>query len=227
MQVDYIKEPEIESIANEILKQYPVISNGFVDIEELLENHLGICLDFFDVGLLPAQKQDNVLGYIDFMSNIVAVHDSLFESENIGRFNFTLAHEIGHYVLHKDAFMANINHPNCLDLRKEYLMTKQKGLKSKKPVVEWQADCFASCLLMPKKLVIEHWFNFSGGYGTITYNEIAEHFAPHVQAEYSKDALAQMHIKEMAQNMNVSAQALCYRLQNMNLITEHKQYSLI
>ena len=229
MQVEYVRESEIEAIANGLLKKYSVISNGIVEVEELLENHLGLCLETFDATLLPEQKQDNVLGYIDFHSNIVAVHDSLLPEnnpDNIGRYNFTLAHEIGHHTLHREAFMAHINHPSCFDIRKKYLMTKQFGMV-KKPSVEWQADYFAACLLMPRNLVSEHWYDFTGSHEARTHDEIAEHFAPHIQSSLNKDALGAMHVKTMAMLMKVSSQALYIRLQSVNLITEHKQFQLL
>ena len=63
-------------------------------------------------------------------------------SEPRTRQRFTVAHEIGHFVLHpkKDAFV---------DFRKD------RGAGEAKPVRERQADMFAAALLMPRKVLLK------------------------------------------------------------------------
>jgi len=63
--------------------------------------------------------------------------------EHEGRYTFTVAHEIGHHVLHKDLYDAHISD------RSQILCREQK----KKPLIERQADRFAAALMMPRELV--------------------------------------------------------------------------
>src|SRR6185312_712682 len=63
-------------------------------------------------------------------------------SEASVRQRFTIAHELGHFVLHpqKDAFV---------DFRKE------RGAGEVRPPRERHADMFAAALLMPRKLLLK------------------------------------------------------------------------
>jgi Zn-dependent peptidase ImmA (M78 family) len=60
-----------------------------------------------------------------------------------GRINFTIAHEIGHWNLHK------YFHENKIMLHTEFAKHT--------PKLEWQANHFSACLLMPRNLVIKKW----------------------------------------------------------------------
>ena len=60
---------------------------------------------------------------------------------------FTIAHEVGHWVLHRQYIEAQEN-----DGSRQIIVSK-KG--NSKETIEWQADYFASCLLMPENEVRE------------------------------------------------------------------------
>lgn len=85
----------------------------------------------------------NILGKINFNPFTIYLNDS--ESNNPGRKRFTLAHEIGHFLLGHHAYMAsetcsisdiNVEKPNSI-------------LISDIMKMEEQANQFASCLLLP------------------------------------------------------------------------------
>ena len=63
---------------------------------------------------------------------------------NEGRYNFTIAHEIGHHVLHRQVYLEasaeNASNILCRDT-------------NDKPLIEQQADRFAAALLMPQQAV--------------------------------------------------------------------------
>lgn len=54
---------------------------------------------------------------------------------------FTLCHELGHLVMHRNIALARVDPKNPPDIFRNS---------------EWQADVFASCLLMPHHLLSEH-----------------------------------------------------------------------
>ena len=77
------------------------------------------------------------MGGISFEENTIFINASAEAHE--GRYNFTVAHEIGHHVLHKDLYMA-------VYAGQDGIMCREQ---TKKPLVERQADRFAAALLMP------------------------------------------------------------------------------
>jgi len=64
------------------------------------------------------------------------------ENDVIERQRFTLAHELGHHILHKN-------------VKTEYLPRQESYWGEEKPDIEKEADFFAACFLMPKELVIK------------------------------------------------------------------------
>ena len=70
--------------------------------------------------------------------------------KNTPREPFVLAHELGHYVLHKELKVNKTLYNNFKDIRFNFF-EQNYVLNNPKNWVEWQANCFASCLLMPEK----------------------------------------------------------------------------
>lgn len=58
---------------------------------------------------------------------------------------FTIAHELGHYILHQDKEVETFYRRDSMFLSKE------------ERAMEQDANCFAASLLMPKSLVISYW----------------------------------------------------------------------
>ncbi|HWR49664.1 MAG TPA: ImmA/IrrE family metallo-endopeptidase, partial [Bryobacteraceae bacterium] len=113
-----------------------------VPVDEILERFLGFTLDLVDLGDLAAHGATNVA------QRTVMIDQALDPVEHLameGRFNFTVAHEIGHIRLHSgvDHFEAP-KEPNP-----RFVASYQE--------FERQADLFASFLLMPRSLVVKAW----------------------------------------------------------------------
>ena len=110
-----------------------------IPVESIAEHYLGYQIDITDEGLF---QDPRYLGGIVFDENVIRVNASVESHE--GRYNFTIAHEIGHHVLHRDRYLAerDAEHPG--------IMCREV---SAKPLVEQQADQFASALLMPAELM--------------------------------------------------------------------------
>jgi Zn-dependent peptidase ImmA (M78 family) len=65
-----------------------------------------------------------------------------------GRFRFTLAHEVGHWQLHRHVHLR----PQVSAQPAFLCRTSQSRAR-----VEWQADYFAAALLLPRQLVFAAW----------------------------------------------------------------------
>lgn len=102
-----------------------------VSAELIAEQYLGYELDITDQGIF---EDPDYLAGIFFEEKIIRINQSLMSHE--GRYNFTLAHEIGHHVLHLDGTHESL----C----------RETG---NKPPLEQQADLFAASLLMPASFV--------------------------------------------------------------------------
>ena len=110
-----------------------------IPVESIAEHFLGYEIDITDEGLF---EDPRYLGGIVFDENVIRVNASVESHE--GRYNFTIAHEIGHHVLHREHYLAERSATDPEIMCRE---------ASAKPLVEQQADQFASALLMPADLV--------------------------------------------------------------------------
>ena len=111
-----------------------------VPVEVIAEQYLGYDIDIVDDGLF---SDPDYLGGIIFDQNLIQVNAAVEANE--GRYNFTLAHEIGHHVLHRDIYLAARDDQPC------EILCREMG---EKPLIESQADRFAAALLMPAEAVI-------------------------------------------------------------------------
>ncbi|WP_339196253.1 ImmA/IrrE family metallo-endopeptidase [Paenibacillus sp. FSL P4-0176] len=198
--VPYISAEEMEDIALNILTDYGFDFENMVlpmatPIEEIIEFHFELDfawepIDHFDLSgivmaaILPGQKR-------------IIMNESrkeLFE-EKIGTMNFTMAHELGHWVLHvndKDNLQTSLN----LNKSKEVFYCRSH---STRPPVEQQADMFAGAILMPKPAL--------------------EKFVGKLKATRNIDMGS---LYTLAGFFKVSISALCVRLNRLELLYVHK-----
>ncbi|HYF03983.1 MAG TPA: ImmA/IrrE family metallo-endopeptidase [Patescibacteria group bacterium] len=148
--VPFIERKEIEATCEEILKSVGY-KEGEVPIYQVcnsLETTQKISF-IFSEELGSDSRGFKVLGKITF--NPITIYIANQANENQYRKKFTLAHELGHYFLNHSQFMyreifsENDSEENNLNLI---------GLEDVKRL-EWQANYFASNLLLPKDKFIE------------------------------------------------------------------------
>ena len=110
-----------------------------IPIEDMAEYFLGYSIEITDEGLF---SDPDFLGGIDFKDNKIYVNASVEDHD--GRYAFTVAHEIGHHVLHREAYLAGQSGSEPDILCRDTF---------EKPQIEIEADRFAAALLMPSTLV--------------------------------------------------------------------------
>lgn len=123
--------------ARQILARYPEhVSNFFVDIKAIIESH-EIEIDYI---VLP----DEISGliHVDEKENARIVVN---EDHHPNRQRFTMAHELGHYILHKNKGI----HIDKKSFSRNRNAISQTGLDP----IEIEANRFAAELLMPKELI--------------------------------------------------------------------------
>lgn len=139
-----LQTQEIEQSARALIDEYSADSgwnmNAPVPVERIAESYLGYDIEITDEGLF---SDPNVLGGITFEQNLIQVNGSVEEHE--GRYNFTIAHELGHHSLHREELMRQAGITDNPEI-----ICRESG---NKPMVEVQADRFAAALLMPQEMI--------------------------------------------------------------------------
>lgn len=106
-----------------------------IPVLEIAETH-GVDVIFANFG----DQSDKVAGFCDFGSGRLYVN----AEDPINRQTFTMAHELGHWLLHKGFFERN---PGLYDILPRF--QKSEGTNA----FEQEANCFAAHLLVPKRLL--------------------------------------------------------------------------
>ena len=166
--VPYLSEEQIERDATLLLAEFSHTRGGTVrppiPVEDIIEKYLKLGIEFddthrlFDVPRDPEHEPD-ILGALLFDERRIIIDESLDPDENMykeGRYRFTLAHEGGgHWRLHRHLYLSQ---PAQFSLFKEPAPAAVVCRTSQaRERIELQAVYYASCLLMPKSLVIQAW----------------------------------------------------------------------
>jgi len=164
--VPYMKEEHIEQEAAALLAEYArarsVVIVPPIPIEDILEKHLKLGIEFDNThslfGIPRSGTDADILGAMFFDEEQIVIDESLDPEEHPameGRYRFTLAHEGGHWRLHRRYFNVNSGQAGLFEDQGPPSVICRSS-QAKEPV-EWQADFYASCLLMPRKLVFAAW----------------------------------------------------------------------
>jgi hypothetical protein len=163
--VPFLSEEEIERDANDLLASYGRARRidivAPIPIEDIVEKHLKLGIEFDDMHRLMDVRrfglEPDILGAMYFEDRRIVIDESLdpeIYPHKEGRYRFTLAHEGGgHWQLHRELFGRQ---PGQLTLIDDGPSVICRSSQAKAPV-EWQADYYASCLLMPQALVRDAW----------------------------------------------------------------------
>ncbi len=165
--VPYLAEEVIERDVAALLAEFSsacsVVIVPPIPIEDIVEKHLKLGFEFDDThrlfGVPRSGLDPDILGAIFFDDQRIVIDEGLDPDENPskeGRFRFTLAHEGGgHWRLHRHLFVKDkAQAAMFVDLDVPSFICRSSQAKER---VEWQADYYASCLLMPRRLVNQAW----------------------------------------------------------------------
>lgn len=140
MSIPFLTNDQIHEIATTFLRRYHQQDSLPVPIEEIIEFQLA--LDIIPTpGLSKGFEIDGFLSR-DFSSIYV---DDFIQANRPTRYRFTLAHEVGHLVLHKVP-LDEIATFDDVDSWREFV----KNLGPDKGKYEYQGYTFAGCVLVPK-----------------------------------------------------------------------------
>lgn len=143
--VSFIKyDPDIKSIASKFLDKYNSLLSIPVPIEEIAEFALKI-------DIIPIPGLRDVLGIEGFIaSNLKELEvDDYIYNKWPTRYRFTIAHEIGHIIMH-----AGILKAGKIKVIDDYLRFMNEMPEEEYAKLEFQANAFAGLVLVPSKTLI-------------------------------------------------------------------------
>lgn len=190
--VKYMSEPAIEAKAEDLLRRYEAeygsIEAPPIPTEFIVTEFLG-----FETRIENLEEPETV-AYIDPNLKVICLNEQ--KSEYLNRIGpeFTWAHEIGHWEL---GHFEDIGHQLSLGIDTEDTrILHREPTGGRRPRREIQADFFAGCLLMPKRLL---W-----------------------PLAIKLDLLEPSNRRKLKDRFKVSSQAMQIRLEKLGLIYRHQ-----
>lgn len=104
------------------------------------------CAQHLKVEVNPLELDENVSGFFVIKEN--KAHIGYNKNDNDKRTRFTIAHELGHFVLHAKQI------PLFID-KYETKLYRDFSSTTGESIMEREANAFAAALLMPRKLILK------------------------------------------------------------------------
>ncbi|MBN1626109.1 MAG: ImmA/IrrE family metallo-endopeptidase [Deltaproteobacteria bacterium] len=214
MKVPWLSRNAIADKASDLLLGYETMTGEKihppVPVEKIIEKYLGIRLGHVNFENRLGMK--GVLGATYVKAKLILIDETLAQREKTGRACFTCAHETGHWVLHRQ-YVQEAQRTEG----KEVIICRE--VDSKQPI-EWQADYFAGCLLMPEKPLREA-FNAVCGADVLYMENIrstVKSSAVLIESCVENWPMIAEATMEAGRFENVSKQAMIIRLQDLGLL---------
>ena len=215
MNVPWLPKKIIIEGAAKIVSDYEVMIGHKIGppipVEDIIRRYLGVKLGFMDFEEKLGMK--GVLGATYVKARLICVNERFQQNKSEGRVIFTYAHEVGHWILH----------------RRFVSMAERSGVQNNAIIcrtvnarepIEWQADYFAACLLMPEKEVREA-AKRAFGREFLVLDNVKSSFGG--RSYYIDPCIENWHqmaemVCEAGGFSNVSKQAMIIRLQELGLL---------
>ncbi len=170
---------EINRIAQDLILEHSVFAAP-IKVEDIARS--------IGIKVIPYPLEQNMSGLLVLENGAAVIGYN--QNEARVRRRFTVAHEIGHYALHRDKSDRQVFVDKNFKamFRRVELVDEPAAAR-----LETEANVFAACLLMPEKLVREE------------------------AGKTELDLGGEDSIKDLAKIFDVSSTAMHYRLLNLNL----------
>jgi hypothetical protein len=219
--VPFLHEKVIEEHAQLLLDEWgqthESVTEPPVPVDDIIEFHLHLA--FIVTDLQTALGHPDVLGGIWFGDRAIKVDQSLdpvVNPKQLGRYRFTLAHEVGHWRLHRQHLMGD---PDASSLFETNCGPAFVCRSKASPPEEVQANVFAAALLMPRQMVFDAWTAWRGSDDPVAISDLPP-CNYHCDAEANTNMAMDLFCKPLAEQFEVSAEAMRYRLKKMELLVK-------
>ncbi|TWT40195.1 hypothetical protein KOR42_49370 [Thalassoglobus neptunius] len=238
--IPFLHEKQIAAEANLLNEEYglnfsPILAPP-VPVDEIAELHCGLTLEYLDMASLFPQAE--VHGAIWFQERRIGIDHTLDPDTHPakrGRYHFTLAHELGHWRLHRRHYRQHPQEQRLFEngqLQPDVICRSGDTLR-----VEWQANAFAAELLMPRKLVLSAWTEFrNGDERSVAITELRQQVSRPDgllyrgrQVTEGSDfdfALKEEFCRPLAEQFEVSREAMRIQLERMGLLVTKTERTL-
>lgn len=145
-----------------------------------------------------------------------------------GRYRFSVGHEIGHWRLHRPYVAKDPNQAGLFDAPSEPTVICRSSQENEP--IEWQANFYSSCRLMPRRRVHEEWKECLGRTRPLLLSDLQPngqammraqtpiHEQGRNEAASLDDALFENVAKPIARRFGVSPAAMRIRLEKLGLL---------
>lgn len=246
-----LKATEIDNHASYILQEYSkshpeysFLNPQATPIENIIELYCGLSMDFqsfedkyvlgitsFSEGFINIRRDSKIVPYKVNKETIIISSELEADKKQEGRLNYTMAHELGHNVYHRRKFEVP-GYLSQLSLfddepNKAFAITCHRdnieNLDNTHGIdwIEWQADYFASCFLMPKEAVDEFWKDYKKEPEFVFGEEPAPYLVEMPYNELKAEFL------RFVNTFRVSKKAAKIRLKKLNYISGGKAYDCL
>jgi hypothetical protein len=248
MKVKYLSEAQIEDQAEALLSEYEeTIEEPIklpVPVADITTYHLALRLGFddlhqlFDKPLLRGEP--DILGAIWVEKRLVLIDrflDPEIKPSMLGRYRFSVAHEIGHWRLHRSYVARDPDQSLLFDTPSEPTVICRSSQEKER--IEWQANFFASCLLMPRRLVHEVWSDCMNRTRPLLLSDLPSHLnaipreqpvnevQQRVDIGSSANVLFDGVARPIAHRFDVSATAMRIRLEKLGLLLRQEPNQMV
>lgn len=139
LKAPFLNYAKLREIAKTVLDTYHPSRTLPVPIEEIIEFKFGL-----DIIPIPGlQKIIEVDAFLSQDLKSISVDEAVYDGRQ-RRYRFSLAHELGHLVLHKEIYK-ELSSNSVVDWKKNIQQLPDKEYS----LLEWQAQNFAGLLLVP------------------------------------------------------------------------------
>lgn len=198
--IPFLSSEELKKKAKEIYQLQPLETNDVAG-KVLAKNFPMIEVRYDNLS-------QGLLGTIDLRNNIITLSEDIISDTN--RVHFTLAHEIGHLVLHRKFLRKEFS---SVDDYIDISILSDKNIKR----MEYQANVFASYLLLPERKFYYEVALLFKEY-SITKGRL---YLDHQLCNRRNVSLI---LQRLSRKFQVSQQAIAIRLKNEKLLIETDNY---
>lgn len=239
IQVRYLTADEIEQDAEHLLAEYEDTSGEAlslpIPVDEITTYHLALWLGFADLhdtlGIPMLREQPDILGAIWVDKETVLIDRSLDPKKYPamhGRYRFSVGHEIGHWRLHRGYVATDPDQASLFDTASDPTVICRSSQKTQP--IEWQANYYSSCLLMPRRRVHDVWKEYLGRTKPLLLSDLRSNGRVMLRTQSQiyeqgriedgtvEDALFESVAKPIARVFGVSLPAMRIRLETLGLM---------
>jgi len=173
----YYHNEVLETIAQKVISKYDpslLDTPAPIPVDDIIEQLYGLTLEFqfirnngrilgltiFEDTMVPIFECRGGRGYelVPVKAGTVIIDASLLECRSNGRYRFTCAHELAHWILHRELFI------------RFGISAAMTGIarSAETASIEWQANRLGGCLLMPKCTVKKAFYRICDQIGNVT-----------------------------------------------------------